>query len=172
MVEKTDTVWNTNRPLPAGSESGNAMDELWQRFVGNLLGRLDGPMHFRFILQPLMSTLLAIIGGIKDARLGKPPYLFGLVSHPGYRKEFLQHGLRQAGRIFMLAIVLELIYQPFFLHAFYPLEMLVVAFVLAFVPYILVRGPANRIARLFKKKADVPASHTAAAGGHIKGKHA
>ena len=148
------------------------MDELWQRFVGNLLGRLDGPLHFRFILQPLMSTLLAIAGGIKDARLGKPPYLWGALFHPEQRKELLQDGWKHAGRIFILAIVLELIYQPFFLHAFYPGEMLVVAFVLAFVPYILVRGPANRVARLFKKKAPTPASRPAVIGGQAKGKHA
>lgn len=148
------------------------MHDVWQRFIGNLLDRLDGPLHFRFILQPLMSTLLAIIGGIKDAKLGKPPYLWGAVAHPEYRKEFLQDGWKHAGRIFMLAIVLELIYQPYFLHAFYPGEMLTVAFVLAFVPYILVRGPANRIARLFIKKAAMPASRPAAVGGQIKGKHA
>ena len=148
------------------------MHDLWQRFIGNLLGRLDGPLHFRFILQPLMSTLLAIIGGITDARLGKPPYLFGLVSHPESRKDFLQDGWKHAGRIFMLAIVMELIYQPYFLHAFYPGEMLVVAFVLAFVPYILVRGPANRIAQLFKKKPAMPASRPSAVAGQVRGKHA
>jgi len=148
------------------------MHDLWQRYVENLLGRLDGPLHFRFILQPLMSALFAIIGGIKDARHGKPPYLWGAVFHPEYRKEFWQDGWKHISRIFILAIVLELIYQPYFLHAFYPGEMLTVAFVLAFVPYILLRGPTNRIARLFIKKAAMPAARPAAVGGQIKGTHA
>ncbi|HLK52663.1 MAG TPA: hypothetical protein VKU42_04360 [Candidatus Angelobacter sp.] len=148
------------------------MNDIWQRVVGNLFGRLDGPLHFRFILQPLMAMILAMIGGIKDARLGKPPYLWGALADPGYRKEFLKDGWKHVGRIFALAIVLELIYQPYVLHAFYPGEMLVVAFVLAIVPYVLVRGPANRIARLFTKKESITASAPAEVGSRIKRKSA
>lgn len=129
------------------------MGEIWQRFVENLLGRFDGPFHFRIILQPLMATILAIIGGVKDARLGKPPFLWGVILNAGHRKELLKDGWKQVARIFILAIVLELIYQPYVLHAFYPGEALVVAFMLAIVPYVVVRGPANRIARLFHRKA-------------------
>ena len=136
----------------------------------NLFGRLDGPLHFRIILQPVMAMVLAIIGGIKDAKLGKPPYLWGAISHPDDRREFLKDGWKHAGRIFMLAIVLELIYQPLVLHAFYPGEMLIVAFVLAIVPYVLVRGPANRIARLFTKTATLPGP--TGLNRQIKGKHA
>ena len=128
------------------------MEDIWQRFIENLFGRLDGPFHFRFIVQPLMATLLAIIGGIKDAKLGKPPFLWGVILQPEHRKEFLRDTWKHAGRIFILAIMLELIYQPYVLHAFYPGEALIVAFVLAFVPYMIVRGPVNRIARLFQKK--------------------
>lgn len=148
------------------------MNDIWQRVVDNLFGRLDGPLHFRIILQPVMATILAIIGGIKDAKLGKPPYLWGLFSGPEYRKEFLQDGWKHAGRIFMVAVVLELIYQPLVLHAFYPGEMLVVAFVLAIVPYALVRGPANRIAHLFIKNKAMPASVPAGVGSQVKSKHA
>ena len=148
------------------------MNDIWQRALENLFGRLDGPFHFRIILQPLMAIILATIGGIKDAKLGKPPYLFGLVFHPEYRKEFLRDGWMHGGRIFILAIVLELIYQPLVLHAFYPGEMLIVAFVLAIVPYVLMRGLANRIARLFTKSAVMPASSAAVAGRQVKGKHA
>jgi len=27
-------------------------------------------MHFRFIVQPLMATIFAVIGGVKDAKRG------------------------------------------------------------------------------------------------------
>ena len=128
------------------------MEDIWQRFIGNLIGRFDGPMHLRLIVQPLMATILAIIGGIKDAKLGKPPFLWGVVSQPEHRKEFLRDAWKHAGRIFLLAIVLELIYQPYVLHTFYPGEAVIVAFVLAFVPYVIARGLVNRIARLFQKK--------------------
>ena len=40
------------------------MEEILHRIYENLVGRLDGPLHFRFILQPLMATLFAVIDGI------------------------------------------------------------------------------------------------------------
>jgi hypothetical protein len=138
------------------------MYDIWQRVIGNLVGRLDGPFHFRFIVQPMMAVILATIGGVKDARLGKPTYLWAVVSNPEHRKEFLRDGWKNAGRIFILAILLEMIYQPYVLHAFYPGEMLIVAFLLAIVPYVLVRGPVNRIIRLLHKTA--PEVHSASRG--------
>ena len=45
------------------------------------------------------------------------------------------------------AIVIDVVYQFIVFRWFYPGEALVVAFVLAIVPYLLVRGPVNRIAR-------------------------
>jgi lauroyl/myristoyl acyltransferase len=46
---------------------------------------------------------------------------------------------------------MDLIYQVIVLRWFYPLEALIVALVLAFLPYILLRGPVNRIARFLKR---------------------
>jgi hypothetical protein len=135
------------------------MHEIWLRLVENFFARVDGPFHFRIIMQPLMATTLAIIGGVKDAKLGKSPYLWAVVFDPPHRKELLHDAWKQVRRIFFLAIVLELIYQPYVLHAFYPGEALIVAFMLAIVPYVVVRGPANRISRLFQKKT--PGAHVA-----------
>jgi len=39
----------------------------------------------------------------------------------------------------------------------YPLEVVIVAIILAIIPYLLLRGPVNRIARLFIKPAVAPA---------------
>jgi hypothetical protein len=128
------------------------MHEIWQRFVGNLFARLDGPFHFRIILQPVMATIFAIIRGVQDAKQGKPAYLWGVILDREHRKELLRDGWKQAGRIFIIAIVLDVAYQIYVLHAFYPGETLVVAFLLAIVPYVVVRGPVNRIVRLFQKK--------------------
>jgi hypothetical protein len=49
---------------------------------------------------------------------------------------------------------MDLIYQVVVLRRFYPLEALIVAFVLAFLPYILLRGPVNRIARFLKRRPE------------------
>jgi hypothetical protein len=120
----------------------------WQRVIQNLFARLDGPFHFRLIVQPLMATIFAIIDGIKDARLGNPPYFWAVASNPKQRKELLELGWKRVGKIFILAVVLDVIYQLKVNHWIYPGETLMVAIVLAIVPYLLVRGPINRLIQL------------------------
>jgi hypothetical protein len=42
---------------------------------------------------------------------------------------------------------MDVIYQLIFLKTFYPVESLIIVLVLAFIPYVLIRGLAARIAR-------------------------
>jgi hypothetical protein len=130
----------------------------WQRIVVNLFARLDGPLHFRFIVQPLMAILFAIIGGVRDAKNAKPAYFWALLSTPHHRKELLREGWKSVGKIFILAIVLDVVYQLKIHSTVYPGETLIVAFVLAIAPYLLLRGPINRLLRLGKKKVSLKAS--------------
>jgi hypothetical protein len=46
----------------------------------NLIDRTTGPMHFRILLQPTMAIILAVIDGWKDAKQGRPPYFWSLVT--------------------------------------------------------------------------------------------
>jgi hypothetical protein len=124
----------------------------WERFIENLAGRLDGPMHFRFIVQPLMATIFAIIGGVKDAKAGKPAYFWDLFFASGHRKELIRDGWKQVGKIFILAAILDIIYQLKFQGTLYPGEILIVALALAIVPYLALRGPVNRVMRIWEKK--------------------
>ena len=126
------------------------MDDILHRIVENLFGRLDGPLHFRFILQPLMATLFAIMSGIKDAKTGKEAYLRKFVCHREYRREMIKDGWLHVSKLFILAIVLDVIYQLKVFHRFYPGETLITAFILAIVPYLILRGPVNRIVKMFK----------------------
>jgi hypothetical protein len=121
---------------------------IWQRIVGDLFARLDGPLHFRFIVQPLMAIIFAVIDGVKDARAGKPAYFWALLSTSGYRKELAKEGWKSVGKVFIVAIILDVIYQLKVHSSVYAGELLIVAFVLAIVPYLVVRGPINRIVRL------------------------
>ena len=125
------------------------MEEIWQRFINDFVNRLDGPMHFRFIVQPLMAVIFATIDGIKDAKLGKAAYAWAVFSNSEHRRELLKDGWKHFGKIFILAIVLDVIYQLKVHRTILPLEILIVALVLAVLPYVLMRGPANRIKRLF-----------------------
>jgi hypothetical protein len=102
----------------------------------------------RFYLQPLMATLFAVRDGLKDARTGKPAYFYALFTQPEGRRERIRDGWHSVGKIFCLAIVLDLLYQFIVLKDFRPVETPVVSILLALVPYILLRGPVNRLARL------------------------
>jgi len=127
------------------------MEELWNRLVGNLLGRLDGPLHFRIIVQPLMAIIFATLDGIKDAKAGKPAYGWAVFTSAEHRHDLLKDGWKHFGKIFILAIVLDVIYQLKVHHRIYPGETLLTALVLAVVPYVLLRGPVNRVVRMFKR---------------------
>ena len=123
------------------------MDEMWTRVGEQLMARVSGPMHFRLILQPGMALVLAVIAGLRDARAGKPPYFWSLLHDPSHRKEMLKDGWRSVGRVFILALILDAIYQAYELHFFYLGEAMIVAIVLAIVPYLVFRGLVTRFAR-------------------------
>jgi hypothetical protein len=108
------------------------------------MDRVSGPMKFRLILQPLMASIFAIKYGIMDAREGKPAYFWALFTDSGHRREMLQSGWKSVGKVFVLAIVLDAVYQYIELRWFYPGEALIVALILAIIPYLAIRGPVNR----------------------------
>jgi hypothetical protein len=115
-----------------------------------LTGRLDGPMRIRFILQPTVALVAAIRAGIVDARIGRTSYLQRCATGPAQRWAAVRDGWSDIGRLFVVAYLIDAIYQTFVLGWFYPLQSLIVAFVLAAVPYVLVRGPAARLARRWR----------------------
>src|SRR5271154_3986268 len=103
-------------------------------------------MDFRLVLQPLMAVFFAVRDGIKDAREGRVPYFWSLFTEPGHRRELLRDGWKSVAKVFIIAIVLDAVYQFIVVRWFYPGEALLVAVLLAIVPYVLLRGPANRLA--------------------------
>ncbi|HUC17432.1 MAG TPA: hypothetical protein VMA37_07080 [Acetobacteraceae bacterium] len=117
-----------------------------QRFWHDLIARPDAPMRFRFILQPLMATIAAFHDGLKDARTGRSPYFWAILSKRGRRVERLREGVNATARIILLGLAMDMIYQVIVLKTFYPNEALVVALLLAFMPYVVIRGPVARIA--------------------------
>ncbi len=124
------------------------MEETLIRIWENLLGRADGPLTLRLFLQPTMATLLAIRAGLKDARTGRPPYLWTIFTNPAHRRDLLQQGWKDVGKVFIMATVLDIIYQFITVRWFYPLETLITATVLALLPYLLLRGLVTRFAHV------------------------
>jgi hypothetical protein len=123
------------------------MDDILMRFVENLNDRVTGPMKFRLLLQPAMAAFFAIRAGLNDARTGKPPYFWSLVTDPAHRTDMLKDGWKGVGKVFLIALLLDVIYQVIVLKFVYPGEAIYVAFVLAILPYLILRGLTTRIAR-------------------------
>jgi hypothetical protein len=123
------------------------MEDMWARFIHDLISRVTGPMKFRLVLQPAMAVIFAIRSGMKDARAGNPPYFWSLLSNPAQRTAMLKDGWKSVGKVFILAIVLDVVYQIIEQHFVYPGEALIVALILAIVPYLLLRGLVTRLAR-------------------------
>jgi hypothetical protein len=122
------------------------MDDMFSRMWEDLLGRDHGPLTFRLFLQPAMAALLAVRAGWTDARKGSPAFFWALVWDPAHRGNLLRQGWKDIGKIFLLALILDAIYQFFVRGWVYPGETLIVATMLALVPYLVLRGPINRIA--------------------------
>jgi len=123
------------------------VDQWFAQVWEEIAARPDGPLAGRFYLQPAMATFFAIRDGLKDARNGRPPYFWALFTDPAHRREMLRDGWKSIGKIFVIAVVLDLVYQLIVLHGLRPFETLLVATALAIVPYLVFRGPINRIAR-------------------------
>ena len=119
----------------------------FQRVWHDLVERPDEPMRFRFILQPLMAAIAAIHDGREDARAGRSPYFMTVLRNPQERVGLLREGLNATARIILLGLVMDVIYQFIVLKTFYPDQALVVALLLAFFPYLIIRGLALRVAR-------------------------
>jgi hypothetical protein len=115
----------------------------YEQFWHDLIERPDGPMRFRFVLQPLIATTVAIRDGREDARSGRAPYF--ATGNPRERAGRLREGLNATAKIIALGLVMDVIYQAIVFRTFYPDQALVVALVLAFLPYAIVRGVIARI---------------------------
>lgn len=132
------------------------MEEFIIRVLTGLSDRVGGPMTFRIILQPLMASLLAVRAGLKDAREERPPYLWTILTDATQRASLVREGWKSVARVFVLAIVMDVIYQWIVLRWIYPGETLIVAVALAVIPYLLLRGPINRLARRLRRPSTIP----------------
>jgi hypothetical protein len=123
------------------------MDQMWTRVGSQLLARVSGPMKFRLVLQPAMACFFAIRQGLADAKAGKPPYFWSILSNFSHCGPMVKEGWKDVGRIFLLALAMDVVYQLIVLHFVYPGEAIIVGIVLAIVPYLVLRGLVTRVAR-------------------------
>jgi hypothetical protein len=118
------------------------------RATEQLIGRASGPLNFRLVVMPTVVTILAVLADRRDARAGRPAPLGAFITDPIERRRLLRLAIKDIGRVFIVAIVLDTIYQVWVFGWVYPGEVLIVAVACAIVPYVLVRGPIIRLVRL------------------------
>lgn len=111
----------------------------------DLGGRISGPFAFRLILQPMVAAILAIRAGWKDAQTGRPAFGWAIRTDPSHRRELLRAGWRDLARLFVMAVLVDLVYEITVLRWINPIQSLIVAATVAVPPYLLIRGPFNRL---------------------------
>jgi hypothetical protein len=114
-------------------------------FVADFISRFDGPLHFWLFVQALMAVLLAVRDGTRNARGERGAYLWSLFTDPGERRYLLESGWKGIAKVFVLAFLLDIVYQLLEWRGLKPLQALLTAIVLAAIPYALLRGPVNRL---------------------------
>jgi hypothetical protein len=121
---------------------GDFFTQLWQ----NIIGRASGPMSLRLLFQPAVAAFFAIRAGLRDAREGHTPYGWTLISVAHRRDHLLREGWGDVGKVFIIASILDGIYQIIVFQRIYFLGAMLIAAKLALIPYMLIRGLVNRIA--------------------------
>jgi hypothetical protein len=121
------------------------MEEMLSRGWGDLIARDSGPLHARLVLQPLVATVVAIRAGWRTAGEDRPAFFPSLLRGPAKRYSLLREAWKDVGKVFVVAVVVDVVYQIIVFRWVYPVQTLIVATMLAIVPYLVVRGPTNRI---------------------------
>jgi hypothetical protein len=98
------------------------------------------------VLQPLVAATLAVRAGLRDAKAGRPAFGWAVATRAAERRALLREGWGDVGRLFVVAVVIDVIYQLMVFRTVYPGQSLIVAAALAFPTYVVVRGLTNRIA--------------------------
>jgi hypothetical protein len=125
----------------------DTMLDIWLRIWDDITSGRHAPLGFRFILQPAVAAFFAYKAGRQDARDGRPLYMWALVSDREQRRTLLREGWQHIGKVFIVAIVMDGVYQFISVRWFYPGEAVIVAVVLAVLPYLVFRSLVNRILR-------------------------
>ena len=118
-----------------------------RRFVDDMFARLHGPGRLRFIFQPTVAIMLGARDGVKDARAGNPPFLWGLVFHSADRPGLLRSALASVRDLIAVAILLDVVSQFLIFRRVNPFAALLLGPVLIGLPYASSRALTNRTAR-------------------------
>jgi len=132
------------------------LSDLWQM----LIGRVEGPFTFRLIMQPIVASFLAARAALRDARNQRRPFFWLILREPGKRRRLIREGWKDVRNVFLVALAFDVIYQLVRFRWVYLGQAVIVATVLAIVPYLLIRGPLNRLASRIPRLRDAASRKT------------
>src|SRR5688572_25408668 len=112
------------------------MEEILNRFFSNLLERPSGPLNMRFLLQPAVAIFFGVRAGMSDAKLRRKPYFRTVILEKEERSELIGEGWKDIGKLIVMACILDTAFQLIALKWIYPLETIVIATLLAVLPYV------------------------------------
>jgi hypothetical protein len=128
------------------------MNALWQIVAAEFAERAAGPMALRLLLQPTIAAILAIRSGLRDAAAGRAPFGWRVLTDPAHRAELIRDGWKGVGTVFLLAIGLDLAYQVIAGGAVVPRQSVILALLIALLPYLILRGLTTRIAHAVRRR--------------------
>ena len=123
------------------------MEDFFGQSWDMLVGRASGPLAFRLVLQPLTAAFVACRAGWRDARAGRPAYGWAVITDSASRPGLLREGWSELARVFAVAVMVDLLYEVIVFRRVYPGQSVIVATLLALLPYPLIRGLMNRMVR-------------------------
>jgi hypothetical protein len=86
-----------------------------------------------------MAAIAALHDGIDDVRRGHKAFFWTALWDRTQPTGRLREGLNSTARIVLLGLSMDVIYQHKVLHTFYPIEAVLMAILLAVVPYFVFR---------------------------------
>jgi len=123
------------------------MHGFWESIGRDLTGQglFGGSFQFRLVLQPLIAVILGIRFGIRDAKSGDPPFFQSLARGKGQRGNLLLKAARDVVLPLLVGVTIDSILQHMINGRIRPMAAVVVAVLLVFLPFLIVRALANRI---------------------------
>ena len=107
----------------------------------------SGQGQFRLLLLLAVALVLGIRAGIADAREGTLPFGRRLREANEPRADLMKDSVKRALNPLALAFILDVILQRLTLGYVRPLAAIIVAAVLVWLPFVIVRGIMNRFWR-------------------------
>jgi hypothetical protein len=85
---------------------------------------------------------------IRSPTLDRPKAEFSSLAHGD--GQVIKDGWKSVGKVFLIAMLLDVVYQILIQRFVYPGEVVLVAILLAIVPYLIASGLVTRMVTMFR----------------------